>query len=417
MATAVVFDRQYAGVSLFTLSNLVGGTTASLLQGRGLTACTMLMGTPGNPICFHGGRMPVPTLVVALCVWLLGDHFVRVGLLKAVLLLLPMEIAIFLACRGLLAEGRGRQWLAGCLLLAPFGMTSFLADVVNLQVEEGYTYAFMALAVAILLFRTGRSGWLRKDGWGEAAVFGVAVAGLYLSKSSMAAAAAVLTIGYVRRARGNGVRVLAAGLALAAPVGWALYQHHATGRYSLGTSLDGFNLRKGNDASFLARYPPPAGGTLDEFDNELNAGVVFPDEWRFNDFHERAAVAFMHLHPGATARGEVRKLELILFSVRKYGSGESQGLLLGLELTGMVVFRLIFWTVMGVCVIAVVRDWQGFREDGAIFLLLVSAVALPYVVGFGYTRHVSVLIYPSVLMGCRLLGLSRTGTGELEGLH
>ncbi len=225
----------------------------------------------------------------------------------------------------------------------------------------------------------------------------------------MAAAAAVLTIGYVRRARGIGVRVLAVAIAMAAPLGWAAYQHHATGRYSLGTSLDGFNLRKGNDAPFLARYPPPAGGTLDQFDNELNAGVVFPDEWTFNDFHERAAVAFMRLHPGATIAGEGRKLELILFSVRKYGSGESHGLLLGVELAGMVVFRLIFWTVITVCAIAVVRGWRGVNEDSTIFLLLVAAVALPYVVGFAYTRHVSVLIYPSVLMGCRLMGCRLMG--------
>lgn len=412
LGTALVFDRQYAGVSLFMLSNLVGATTASLMEGHGLTACTMLMGTPGNPICFHGGRMPVPTLVMALGVWLLGNDFVRVGLLKAVLLLVPMEAAIYFACRGMLAESRRRRWIAGCLLLAPFGMTAFLADVVNLQVEEGYSYALLALATAILLFRTGRSGWLRKDGWGEAAMFGGAVAGLYLSKSAMAAAAAVLTIGYVRRVRGNAVRVLAVGLAMAAPLGWAMYQYHATGRYSLGTSLDGFNLRKGNDAAFLAHYPPRAGGTLDQFDNELNAGVVFPDEWRFNDFHQRAAVAFMRTHPGATVRGAGRKLELILVSVQKYGSGESHGLLLAMEMVGMVVFRLIFWTVIGVSVVAVVRGWEGLGADSAIFLLLVGAVALPYVVGFAYTRHVSVLIYPSVLMGCRLLGRNAAGGGE-----
>jgi len=37
------------------------------------------------------------------------------------------------------------------------------------------------------------------------------------------------------------------------------------------------------------------------------------------------------------------------------------------------------------------------------FLLLVGVAALPYVVGFAYTRHVSVLIYPSVLVCCRML--------------
>lgn len=312
--------------------------------------------------------------------------------------------------------------MAGSLLLAPFGMAAFLADVVNLQVEEGYSYAFMALATAILLFRTGRSGWIRRDGWVEATMFGASVAGLYLSKSSMAGAAAVLTIAYVRRARGTGVRVLAGLLVVAAPLGWAMYQRHASGRYSLGTSIDGFNLRKGNDSRFLPRYPPAPGETLDRYDTELNAGVWFKDEWSFNDFHQRAAIAYMRTHPGATARGEARKLEVIFVSVRKYGSGASRGWLLAMEIAGMVVFRLIFWTAIGVAAVAVLRGWRGFgrdglREDGGMFLMLVGAVALPYVAGFAYTRHVSVLIYPSVLMCCRALAGAAQEPSEVEGLH
>lgn len=83
--------------------------------------------------------MPLPTLVVAFGVWLMGDHFVSVGLLKTALLLLPVEGAIFLACLRLAPEGMWRRWITGVLLLAPFGMSAFLADVVNLQVEEGYS--------------------------------------------------------------------------------------------------------------------------------------------------------------------------------------------------------------------------------------------------------------------------------------
>lgn len=255
LVAALVFDRQYKGTSLLTLSNLVGPTVASVLQGHGLTACTVLLGTSGNPICFHGGWMPLPTLVVASGVWLMGDHFVSVGLLKTALLLLPVEGAIFLACLRLAPEGTWRRWITGVLLLAPFGISAFLADVVNLQVEEGYSYSFLALVTAIVLF--GRRGARRTVP--EAIVFGASIAGLYLSKSAMAPAAAVLTMAYVARAGRPAVRAIAAVVALSAPVGWAMYQHHATGRYSLGTTIDGFNLRKGNDEIALARYPPPPG--------------------------------------------------------------------------------------------------------------------------------------------------------------
>ena len=416
LAAVLAFDRQSARDSLLDLTNLVGPTTASLLHGGGLTACTVLLGTPGNPICFHGGRMPVPTLTVALGVRLLGDRFLRVAVLKTLLLLIPLEGAIFLVCAHLGADRR-RRWFAALLLLAPFAMTAFLADVVNLQVEEGYSYSFLALAAAIVLFRGTRHGWLRRDHAGEAVLFGVSIAGLYLSKSSMAPAAAVLTMAYLVRTRGMGVRVVAAVLALSAPLGWAMYQHHATGRYSLGTSIDGLNLHKGNDAIFLLHYPPTPGNTLDGFDEDLNAGMHFPDEWSFNDFHQTAAVEFMRTHPDLTARGDVRKLEMIFFSVRKIGSSASHGALLAMELGGMVLFRLIFWVAIGCSLVALARVPGGARWDGGIFLLLVGAVALPYVLGFAYTRHVSVLIYPSVLLCCRALTWNvREGAGR-EGLH
>ena len=45
----------------------------------------------------------------------------------------------------------------------------------------------------------------------------------------------------------------------------------------------------------------------------------------------------------------------------------------------------------------------SLRQVGWVLLALVAACLLPYIVGFAYTRHVSVLIYPAALMCCRML--------------
>ena len=103
----------------------------------------------------------------------------------------------------------------------------------------------------------------------------------------MVAAVAVLTVCYLVLEKAWGRRLLVTGLVMLAPVGWALHQHHASGRYSVGTSLDGINLHKANHAEFLQLYPPAKGGTLDEHDKDLNAGMRFGDEWSFNDYHAR----------------------------------------------------------------------------------------------------------------------------------
>jgi hypothetical protein len=399
-ASAVwAFDHSNAHTSLFGLSNLVGPVAESLLRGNGLAACTEAMGTPNNSICFHAGRMPLPSMVVALGVRLLGDRYLAVAFFKALLLLLPLEAAICLVWLRMPRSGLRRLGMAA-LLLAPFAMTAMLANAVNLQVEEGYSYSLLALALAILFF----SRWSSEDGWGRTLLFAVAADGVYLAKSSMAPAVVVLLAGFLWMERRTAQRLVVVMLIAAAPIGWALHQHHASGRYSVGTSVDGINLHKGNNAEFLARYPPPPGESLDRYDAELNRGLHFDDEWSFNDYHEKAAFAFLRAHPRETLEGDVRKLEVLFFSVRKNGSTESHGVMRVAETGGLVLFRLMLWAaILGAAYVLVRSPSGGLRAAGGIFLALVGACALPYVVGFAYTRHVSILIYPAALMCCRML--------------
>src|ERR1700688_3181550 len=144
-------DHTKASKPLFSMTNMVGPTTRSLLAGDGLTFCTEEMGTRGNPICFHAARMPMSAVVVALGMRVFGDHYLRVACFKTLLLLLPVELCLYLVWRCLPRSG-SRKLLVVLLLLAPFTMTAFLADVTNILVDEGYLYSFLAAAVALLFF-------------------------------------------------------------------------------------------------------------------------------------------------------------------------------------------------------------------------------------------------------------------------
>jgi hypothetical protein len=399
-----VLDHTKTRQSLFTTSNMVGPTVRSLLDGNGLTACTVAMGTPGNPICFHAARMPINALVVALGIRLLGDRYLPVAFFKTILLLLPLQLAIYLVWQRLPSS----VWQAAAitlLLLAPFAIPAFLADVANIVVEEGYSYSFLAAALALLFF--GSKSPSRRCGPGErlqALLFALALAGLYLSKSSMLPAVIVLAVGFFLLQHAVAPRLLVALLVAAAPLGWAIHQHHASGRYSVSTSFDGINLHKGNNAEFLEHYPPPPGDSLDRFDPALSRGRYFTGEWPFNDYHHRVALDFLLMHPQTTLRGDARKLFVLFFSVEKVGSAASHGVMRALEEIGMALFRLLLWTAIGGAIYLLVQAKEKpLRLAGGIFLALVAACALPYVAGFAYTRHVSILIYPAALMCCRML--------------
>src|SRR5229473_2037545 len=126
-----ILDHAKANKPLFSMTNLVGPTTRSLLAGDGLTACTEDMGTRGNPICFHAARMPMSALVVALGMRLFGDHYLRVACFKTLLFLLPVGVCIYVVWQ-CLPRSAGRRRLVVLLLLAPFATTAFLADVTNI---------------------------------------------------------------------------------------------------------------------------------------------------------------------------------------------------------------------------------------------------------------------------------------------
>ncbi|MBB5345600.1 hypothetical protein [Tunturibacter empetritectus] len=409
LAAVWALDHTRANKSLFSVTNLVGPTARSLLAGGGITACTEEMGTRGNPICFHAARMPATAVVVASGIRLLGDRYLPVICFKTILLLLPVEFAIYLAwcC---LPQPPGRRAVAILLLLVPFLIPAFLADVTNLQVDEGFSYSFLALAAAILFLSravVGSTRWTSLRGIGRALLFAVALDGLYLSKSGMLLAVLVLLAGFLALESQTGLRWLVLLLVAAAPLGWALHQHHASGRYSVGTSFDGINLHKGNNAGFLQNYPPVHGDSIDWYDFELNRGVSFPDEWSFNDYHRRAALEYLRTHPRETLSGDLRKLKILFFSLEKYGSTASFGPRRLIEIAGMLIFRLIFWTATAGAVFLLLRHRRAadrsLRVAAATFLALVAASTLPYLAGFAYTRHVSILIYPSALFCCRLL--------------
>jgi hypothetical protein len=425
LAGVWVLDHAKAHKPLFTMTNMVGPATQSLLAGGGLTVCTEDMGTRGNPICFHAARMPMTAMVVALGMRLLGDHYLRVACFKTLLLLLPLELAIYLVWRCLPGSG-WRRLVVVMLLLVPFAITAFLGDVTNILVEEGYSYSFLAFAVAVLFF--GRR--VRPVSWGlvRALLFATAVDGIYLAKSGMLSTVVLLVVGFLLVERRVGLRWLVVALVAAAPMGWALHQHHASGRYSVGTSFDGINLHKGNNAGFLEHYPPANGDSMDWYDFELNRGLHFSDEWSFNDYHQKAALDYLWSHPRETLVGDARKVDVLFFAVEKSGGTATHGVRKLIEDAGMVVFRVMLWAAIFCAIYLLFRgrgrnrgpDRGSLRVTSGVFLGVVAACTLPFLAGFAYTRHASILIYPAALFCCRVLceRVQRTSDDWLgEGLN
>jgi len=386
--------------TMAAVSNFMGSLVENLAHSGAYVVCSSGMTAAGDVICFHANRLPLPPLLLAGLVHIFGDHYRSIELAKIALVLLPVAAALGLARNGMpTASHRRMRILVPLLLIAALLLPTQLVDVINMQVEEGYSFCLLVYALAILLFSASPDAEEISVSWPTTLFFAFTVLALYLTKSSMVAACLFLLLAFCWKVRSPGKRVAVVLIFLCGPLAWGLYTIH-TGHFSVGTSVDGIDLHKGNYAEFLDRYPPPAGISLDPYDAALNGGNDFKSEWVFNQYHMHVAEDYMRAHPARTVEAAMWKAEVFFLSLRKIGSERYSGWLGIVTEISMVLFRLLLWTACAVAIWLLVRGPGTIRWAPAMYLGLTISIAAPYLAGFALTRHASVLILPSALFLC-----------------
>ncbi len=380
--------------SIYALTNFMGPLTEHLVHHLGYVTCTASLQSASNPICFHVHRMPLRPFLLAALVRIFGDHYLAVDLAKIALVLVPVAASFSLVCKRLTGiAARSLRWQVPLFLLCSLMLPTLMVDVIHLQVEEAYSFCLLSYATAMLLFGMHPSQQRPRTAF----AFALAVLGLYLTKSSMILACIFFVLTYCLLVTRKQLRWIVVLVAICGPLGWGAYSVHATGRFTLGTSLDGINLHKGNNARFLDRYPPADCGSLDRYDPQLSKGMHFATEWQLNDFHTHASLLYIKAHPVSDLRADGRKLDVFFFTLRKIGSQQYTGRMGRVTEAGMLLFRLLLWSACALAILALWKEPGEQRKAAIIFAGVVICVATPYVIGFAFTRHASVLILPSAL--------------------
>lgn len=380
--------------SVYDLANFMGPVTQNLVAGRGFQGTFRVDVGPGQQdvITYYAHRMPLIPFFLAATVDVVGDNLRLVNLIKALVFVIPLLLAVSLALRAGLRTDPKRLCSGALLLLAPFFIPTFLIDVANLQVEEGYSYSLIVLAFAIIVFvlRGSLAQWTLP--------FVLCLTGLYLVKSSMILLCAWLLALFCQRTPSRRSWATATCIFLATMVLWACYVHSATGRFALGTSIDQPNFYKGNNALLINRYPPANKGSLDGYDVDLYQSRHFGNEWLMSDFAQAQGKAFIRQHPGEWATLAFRKAVVLWISPVKIGSGTYTGAAGRIETAGLIVFRFAFWTAIVLALRGLRSRVGAIRFQSLSFLGLVLSASLPYILGFALTRHASILIFPTFMI-------------------
>jgi hypothetical protein len=254
---------------------------------------------------------------------------------KTCCFLVPLVLAASLAF-----SRSSRKWASARFLIVPFFIPNFLLLTTSMQIEEGYYYGFLALATAILVFHD-----LSRDLSGyEIAAIVISLGALYLCKSALRLTCVVILILTCCRMRRWSNRLILTAFLMFLMASWGLYQKNVSGRFTTGSSLDGFNLHKGNYAAFLDHYPPADNGYIDyidRWDGELSPIHAFSNEWSFNDYHLAAAKDFILHHPLKRLRADLVKGDIYWLSLRDIGSGHFDDVFTKVDLFNMVLMRVI----------------------------------------------------------------------------
>lgn len=384
---------------LLETANKLGPTARSLVEGRGLAVCH---GPEGSMTCLHAQRMPLAPLTLAALYLLFHEHGFLAASLKAVLFFAPVLFAFALAWRHAPSWQLRRATFSIFLLALLLPPT--LDTAVNLNFEEAYFYSLLALAVALLLFPEESRRHPRR--WTALLLLSAALP--YLTKSAMLLSSSFLVLMaaiYVARSLRRPAWAIALLLSFACvPVLWGVSQHHTSGRFTVGTSLDGVNLYKGNNPFFLERYPPFRGASQDIYEASLFAGRVSPiDEWDANNFGLASAKSYVRAHPLQTVHADLRKAFVFFFGIQRNAGEAAYSPFLETAFTvGLILARLLLLSTILLALRQLIKRREG-RFPALVFLGLVFCVAVPYVLGFALTRHASVLTLPAAAYLCQAL--------------
>ncbi len=345
-------------------------------------------------VAFSAHRLPfIPYFIITLQE-VLGDDLGRIALVKCFL----FNALLILAVLAVLRTARAPTW--GVLLLLGFVLTMprWGLNVFEIGLEEGYNITALTLLFALLWF--GDAG--KRAGLGWVFTVGALLVLLLFLKSSMiywCLAVPVLVWLRTRDLRAAGVLL---GLVLAGLVGLASFNQVHAGRFTTGSSWEGWNLYKGNCQYTKELYPPYSLDILD-YEGKVTADRPLRDEWDYNAYFKQRAVDFIRGHPGEFIGLSVRKAWVFYGEIRPTGLQRGEARygkpMTVLQIPWMLGFRVLLWAAI---LLALQTLWrEAWRSQAGItagtylaFLVLYSGF---HVVGFAYERHVMPVVMPTVL--------------------
>jgi len=404
-----------------------GDYVGNLLRSGQLRTCANPPFNPCQPDrCLYATRMPVVPLLYAGLAHLVGDQSIPIDTVKCILTALLLAGMLCVLVR----DTRLSPAAAVLLYLLYFGPQALKHGAAP-EYEEGLLLDLelsLAIAVSYLLRPELAATHARRIAMGFMAL-AIAVL-MYFIKTTALLILLVVIVLFGLRARAGWRWNLAAATLVAVPfIAWGMHTAatSSTGVH-LSSSWNGENLFRGYNSDSLAIYPQVsldrifdsrravlADGTSVPLGDYAEQQQCFADEWAWSESYSRRATAWLHGHPLEAFQFNLRKLWVALVEIRhtpyRVGATERdpeypRGVAVAM-VAWMILARLVFfYLVLRLC-----SDLARARRGLALWTLaLLAAGFAPYVIVFGYQRHVVPLLIMAggLLVTCYFITPRRT---------
>ncbi len=358
--------------SLFLLLNGFGPVIRGIVQQHRFGSVN-----PAYGWWCYAGRLPVIPLLAAAS-YALSPSISSFLILKN-LVFWPLWIFAFVRIQR--SYRISHQWAlvtTGILLLAPYN----LSIASKVEVEEGFLFALLALAFALLLTLEGPY---------SALALGVTLAAIYLTKSSMlfVCLAAAVWLGFKHRKQSVARIAIPLSCLVLAIVAWGSFVYAKTGVFAVGSqasSWNGWNFYKGNNPLAYGLYPRVILDVLDVTPevHDLLPRVPVHNEWELNNAQLALGKLYLRDHPGSTAKMDLKKLYTACCDI-----GESPETVPGHPRRGVMLSNLVSHLALALVSLVALSNLirRQASEAEILALLLAAAYMLPYFGGFLYMRH------------------------------
>jgi hypothetical protein len=356
-------------------------------------------------VCFHTTRMPFVPYFHYLLSIVLGYDLLTHILVKNIL---AYGLTAMVLRQMLVERGIPQEWgylIYGILYLNP----TSIRILPTVGGEEGY-YAHVLFYLLILLSRTPLT-------ISRLHIVGIALAILVLTKSTLApfsTAVALLVTGRARFAQMTLIPVMYVALALCS---WSLWSYMTTGHWTHVlniSSYDGINFYKGNNPYVITLYPRYHLDALDSTGVTVPPKDISSAEWMIAEYFKSQATNYLLQDPVNTLRLLAYKaytvflsfvppasvyilppfsLEELLKQARAPTSWGMKDVILSALLAGekLLLLASIFVALRTIFESKNKSSENAYKYSAFIFLVFLTILVTPFVIGFAYTNHMSVL--------------------------